>query len=704
MTDFQKLRALCVPVETCKSRAEWALEKVADALTTLPKPAHTIRDMTPDDVPHLLQIENASFKDEAYPERVFANWQAAGGAVKVADVGGRPVGYIMHRDDPDMPGYRYGTSLAVHPDHRRGGIGEALMTDLVANYPQISADVDSTNKASKGLLKKLKFKSKKVAREGGKVRHRMVLDKPYRDRAELYAMKDGKLYGSKFPHGGFGVYGGGIDPGEEPSEAAAREFAEEAGWNVKNVKELPFEPHTLDWKPPYSPKVAERAKEFRGSRTRYFVGDLADHIPNAKLDELGRLDARLYDLDEALGLAEPNLTDPDLVAANKKRATVLAYLKNRGVQKVAFESAPAPPADTEQAAPALGAVSPASWHEPHNTRPSGRAGVSGDGGSLEGSAGAASQDPTFAPDLTPGQLKDMGVYQRMYGDPESRPASMMDWPKHWLSEHDPKGWLQWYDNYSGGRRIPDEDARQIKRWKSFKARHGAQFSANPTPRRAFAMQHWGIDPYTLVPPEKHEELTRLMDAHLAKTKKAFDLWYEPDLYLVKRAKDEPDRPFTICVDLDGTLAEQEQPFDPDSIGEPIERAIEWVRLFHENGARIIIFTVRGDAELVKEWLDEHEVPYDYVNENPDQPPDSSGKVYADVYWDDRGYNAVDPDENGPTILRKVLAHNGEDEGQEDEGHGPSPVMRIDRTVITISGPMLLECMEDRDDDEGPGED
>lgn len=522
MTDYQKLIGLRVPVETSKSRAAWALEKVADALSALPKPTYTVRDMTPEDVPHLLQIENASFKDEAYPERVFANWQAAGGAVKVADVGGKPVGYIMHRDDPDMPGYRYGTSLAVHPDHRRGGVGEALMTDLVRNHPQISADVDSTNKASKGLLKKLKFKSKKVVREGGKVRHRMVLDKPYRDRAELYAMKDGMVYGSKFPHGGFGVYGGGIDPGEEPSEAAAREFAEEAGWNVKNVKELPFEPHTLDWKPPFSEKTLERAKEFRGSRTRYFVGDLADKIPNAKLDELGRKDARLYHLDEALGLAEPNLTDADLVAANKKRAAVLAHLKEYGLQKVAFESAPAE--------------------------------------------------------------------------------------------------------------------------------------------------------------------------------------YEPKLYLVKRAADEEeDRPFTICVDLDGTLAEQEKPFNRESIGEPIDRAIEWVRLFHENGARIIIFTVRGDDELVKEWLDEHEVPYDYVNENPDQPPDSSGKVFADVYWDDRGYNAVDPDENGPTILRKVLAHNGEDEEAEEPEHGPSPMMRIDRTVITISGPMLLECMED-EDDEGTGDD
>lgn len=171
---------------------------------------------------------------------------------------------------------------------------------------------------------------------------------------------------------------------------------------------------------------------------------------------------------------------------------------------------------------------------------------------------------------------------------------------------------------------------------------------------------------------------------------------EPQLIFVKRAADDGHK-FTICVDLDGTLAEKEEPFNPKTIGDPREEAVEWVRLFHEAGARIIIFTVRGDTKLVEGWLKQNDVPYDYVNENPDQPPNSSGKVFADVYWDDRAFNADDPNEHGPEILRRVQAHGGDDEHEEEPGH---VVTITKQTVITISAPSLLEFMEVDDGEEG----
>jgi hypothetical protein len=190
---------------------------------------------------------------------------------------------------------------------------------------------------------------------------------------------------------------------------------------------------------------------------------------------------------------------------------------------------------------------------------------------------------------------------------------------------------------------------------------------------------------------------RRLDRRLAK--RAFEE-YVPVLTFVKRA-DDADHPFTIAVDFDGTLAEAQVPFDPQTCGEPREAALRWVRLFHENGARIIIFTVRGNTKPVEAWLKKHDVPFDFINENPDQPPGSSGKVYADAYWDDRAYNAVDPDECGPEILTKLLGHA---EG-EPEGDDSSPVIVIRReTVVTITGPSLLAAMEGTDDDEGTGED
>jgi 8-oxo-dGTP pyrophosphatase MutT (NUDIX family) len=280
---------------------------------------------------------------------------------------------------------------------------------------------------------------------------------PYRDRAEMYATdKDGNVFGGLYEHGGFGVFGGGIDPGEDAAAAAAREFAEESGWSVANPRVLPFKPHTIDWKPPYSsPKQAERAKQFRGSRTYYVAGDLGEKIPGAKVDDLGRKDVRPYAIDEALRLAALDaVTDPVLVQANKNRKAVLEHLK------------------------AL--------------------------------------------------------------------------------------------------RVP----------------------------------------------------------------------------AVKAAGFE-DAPVTVCVDFDGTLAKVQKPFDPATVGKPRRRVVRLVRLLKEKGCRVIVWTVRGDTKVVGRWLRRNRVPYDYINTNPDQPPGSSGKLYADVYLDDKAVNAEDADAAVTAVLERV---------------------------------------------------
>ena len=192
--------------------------------------------------------------------------------------------------------------------------------------------------------------------------------------------------------------------------------------------------------------------------------------------------------------------------------------------------------------------------------------------------------------------------------------------------------------------------------------------------------------------ETHANIVRLtpediVGARIAETpvtKKANSAFeYDPILWFVKRGADEHGHPFTIAVDLDGTLAKQEKPFNVESVGEPITKAVKWVRRFHAAGARIIIFTVRGSIDLVRDWLEEHEVPFDYINENPDQPPNSSGKVFADVYWDDRAYNAVDPDEHGPEILRRAKEHSKEE-------------------PVPVSGSTLITSMEESNGGRNPG--
>lgn len=129
------------------------------------------------------------------------------------------------------------------------------------------------------------------------------------------------------------------------------------------------------------------------------------------------------------------------------------------------------------------------------------------------------EQPEFNPDYTPGQLHRMGVYKSLYEKEGPRLASQGEWKPEWVTEHDPKGWLEWYQNYNAGRRIPDEDMRQIKRWANFKSRHGGPFITNPTARRGWALRNWAIDPEKLVPERAQEVRTMLQDYQAQELKK-----------------------------------------------------------------------------------------------------------------------------------------------------------------------------------------
>lgn len=138
-------------------------------------------------------------------------------------------------------------------------------------------------------------------------------------------------------------------------------------------------------------------------------------------------------------------------------------------------------------------------------------------------------DVEFKPHLTPKEMLELGVFDGDYfGDnikefPKSwfvraklthgKPDPKLNYfgvhasqpydvwkKKGWINmEHDPRGWFQWYCRYYMGRRLEEEDARQIKRWKAIR-RHIAQIKKNCRPgdfdchrKQRQAVLHWAYD-------------------------------------------------------------------------------------------------------------------------------------------------------------------------------------------------------------------
>ncbi len=137
-------------------------------------------------------------------------------------------------------------------------------------------------------------------------------------------------------------------------------------------------------------------------------------------------------------------------------------------------------------------------------------------------------DPEFQPELTPKQMLRLGVFGGKYmsdcryefpadwfknaklsprrrdaslnyfGVDASQPISVWR-AKGWIHPDDPRGWFQWYCRYYMGRRMPDEDRRQIGRWKAMR-RHMRQIQRNCEPgdcgcrpRQRQALLHWAYD-------------------------------------------------------------------------------------------------------------------------------------------------------------------------------------------------------------------
>lgn len=89
----------------------------------------------------------------------------------------------------------------------------------------------------------------------------------------------------------------------------------------------------------------------------------------------------------------------------------------------------------------------------------------------------------------------------------------------------------------------------------------------------------------------------------------------------------------IAVDFDGTIVDHKYP----DIGFPVPNAIEYLKKWQEDGAKIILFTMRSGAQLFEavDYLKENGIRLYGQNANPSQARwTNSPKPYAHVYIDD----------------------------------------------------------------------
>lgn len=125
--------------------------------------------------------------------------------------------------------------------------------------------------------------------------------------------------------------------------------------------------------------------------------------------------------------------------------------------------------------------------------------------------------------------------------------------------------------------------------------------------------------------------------------------------------------YLIAVDFDDTIcANTEYP----SIGAPVPMALDYLKMFEESGANLILWTMRSGDALAQavDYLRKNGIQPWGINENPEQYSWSeSPKVYAHLYIDDaafgvplmtfRGVQVVDWSKVGPATMSKIHTHD-----------------------------------------------
>jgi hypothetical protein len=120
----------------------------------------------------------------------------------------------------------------------------------------------------------------------------------------------------------------------------------------------------------------------------------------------------------------------------------------------------------------------------------------------------------------------------------------------------------------------------------------------------------------------------------------------------------------IAIDFDGTIVKHAYP----NIGDPIPGAIKWMKIWQDNGALLLLWTMRDKTHLEDaiKYCNENGIQFYGHNHNPAQSSwTKSPKCYAHKYIDDMAFGCplvtdidgskyVDWEYVGPRVLIEIV--------------------------------------------------
>jgi len=127
----------------------------------------TIRSAEAADLATVRELWEALYGEHPEPEHERKRWEEIAGDVRLAveehvvllaEEGGRAVGFLLARTKKDRIGYV--SDLYVRPDHRRRGLGRALLSEgaRLLGREVVTLDVDASNPDARTFYERLGFR------------------------------------------------------------------------------------------------------------------------------------------------------------------------------------------------------------------------------------------------------------------------------------------------------------------------------------------------------------------------------------------------------------------------------------------------------------------------------------------------------------------------------------------------------------------